>query len=128
MPIRTIRNALSPSPILDQVLNGAHLQTPFAAKLQTSVSPHHAGLRALRSARNLLTIIDHFTDDADGRLACQSTEIDSGFGVAGSCEHAAVSRAEGKDVAGSAEVFRLDFGACQRSAGECSVVGGDAGR
>lgn len=130
MTISTVTQllALDVGDIIDQILNGASLETPLLAKGQARIAPHHTGFTHGGLAGDDLAVLDHFADDSDRGLASQTAELDRGLGVAGALEDAAVAGSQGEDMAGTAEARGRGFGAGQRAARQGAVVGRDARR
>ena len=62
--------------------------------------------REIGHARHRAVAIHDLADDAGRRQAGQPRQIDGGFGMSGAHQHAAVARAQRKDVSGPEQILR----------------------
>ena len=85
--------------VADQVRDREHLQVVFLAKFDE-----------LRHAGHGAVITHDFADDAGGSEAGDAREVHGRFRLAGANEHAAIARAQRKNVAGAREILRLRLG------------------
>ena len=84
---------LGPHPVLDQIRDGDHRQLVPLREL-----------RQLRHARHRPVLVHDFADHAGRIEPGDAREVDRRFGLAGAHEHAAVARAQRRDVPGPDEV------------------------
>jgi hypothetical protein len=63
-----------------------------------------------------------------GRTAGHGSQVATGFGVAGTHQHAAIDRLQGKYVARLHQVFRSGMGRHGSLYGACAISGRNAGR
>ena len=108
---------LRPPPILDQVGDGDHPQ-PVLLAVRHEV----------RDAGHRPVLVHDLADDAGRDEPGEPREVDRRLGLAGTDEHAAVPRAQRKDVAGLDEIVRRR-GGIDRDVDRVRAVGRrDAGR
>jgi hypothetical protein len=80
----------------------------------------------LRPARSCAIIVQNLANDSRGVHTCKPSQIHGGFSMTYALQHSALSRPEGKDVAGSPEI-RRDSGRIDRDLnGLCAILSADA--
>src|SRR6516164_11528951 len=72
-------------------------------------------------------IVHEFRDHADRWKTCEPAKIDRGLGVAGSQQHAAVARDQGKDVAWARKIAGARVRVGKRAAAGRAFLGRNAG-
>lgn len=127
LPIR--QRTLRSLKVLHQILNRAHLDTPFLAELQAPIASHHTIIAPdLGDSLNEITILDQLGNHTNRRLTRQAAKFDRRFRVSLSLTYAAVLRLERDNVARSSEV--LESGSRRGKCAACqgAVLRGDPSR
>ena len=81
----------------------------------------------LRHARHRAVVIHDFADHARGSQSRDARQVHGRLGLPGAHQHAAVSRAQGKDVAGARQIGRARSGIDGRENGHGAVGSADSG-
>jgi hypothetical protein len=82
----------------------------------------------LRPSRSCAVIVQNLANDSRGIHTCEPSQIHRGFSMTYALQHSALSRSEGKDVAGSPEIGWHRGWIDRDLNGLCAILRADAGR